>query len=85
MEDSMYNLYQDDSGELLGKLSYYQLQWLRSRMEEESLEDKDYSITPLELVYFETEGVDTELLEMLRKALGDKEEVIVRWTKVETT
>ena len=53
-------------------------------MEEESLEDKDYSITPLELVYFETEGADTELLEMLRNALGNKEEVIVRWAKVES-
>jgi len=80
----MYYLYNDRSGELLGKLSYYQLQWLRSRMEEESLEDKDYSITPLELGFFEAEGADPEMIEMLRSALGDKEEVIIRWEKVDS-
>jgi processive 1,2-diacylglycerol beta-glucosyltransferase len=80
----MYNLYLNDSEEIIGKLSYFQLQWLRSRMEEESLEDKDYSITPLELGFFEAEGADPELLELLRSALGDKEEVIIRWEKVES-
>ena len=79
----MYHLYNDKTGELIGTLSQAQLEYLQSRMEEESLEDKDYSITPMEIAYFESDSADSELLKMLREAIGDKNEVIIRWSKPE--
>ena len=79
----MYNVYDNDTGELIGALDYYQLQWLRSRLEEESMEDKDYAISSLEISLFESQGAPKELLDVLRKATGDKDEVIIRWKKEE--
>ena len=48
-----------------------------------SLEDKDYAITAMTIAYFEEEGVDKELIDLLKKALGTKEEVVIRWERGE--
>ena len=77
----MYNVYDNDTDELIGALDYYQLQWLRSRLEEESMEDKDYAISSLEISLFESQGAPKELLDVLHKAIGDKDEVTIRWKK----
>ena len=77
----MVYLYDKESGELLGQISTEQLQFLIDQMEEESLEDRDYSITRMEIDYFEAQGAGTELIALLRKALDDKAEVIVQWSR----
>ena len=77
----MINLHDKGTNNLVGKISESQLQVLIDQLEEEWLEDKDYSITPLILDAFEAEGVDLELISLLRDALGERDEFIVVWSK----
>jgi hypothetical protein len=75
----MIEIYDKRSGEYIGTINEEQLRFLQDQMEEESLQDKDYSITPLEVEYFLGQGADPELVELLRSALGDKKEVVIEW------
>ncbi len=47
------------------------------------MEDKDYAISSLEISLFESQGAPKELLDVLHKAIGDKDEVTIRWKKEE--
>jgi hypothetical protein len=76
----MVYLFDKESGELIGQITTEQLQFLIDQLEEESLEDRDYSITRMEIDYFESQGASPELISLLRKALGGKDEVIVQWS-----
>ena len=75
----MIGIYNKRSGEFIGEITPEQLQFMQDQMEEESLQDKDYSITPLEVEFFVGQGGDPELIDLLRKALGDEKEVIIEW------
>ena len=77
----MVYLFDKESGELIGQITAEQLQFLIDQMEEESLEDRDYSITRMEIDYFESQGASPELITLLRKALGGRNEVIVQWSR----
>ena len=77
----MAKLYDNVSGALLGEITQDQLQFLIDQLEEESLEDKDYAITAMTLAYFQELGADPDLLKMLSQALGDKDEVVIRWER----
>jgi hypothetical protein len=76
----MNKLYNNETGELIGTISDAQLKFLVDQLEEESLEDQDYAIEGMTLAYFEEQGIDAELLRLLRGALGEKEQIIIRWT-----
>jgi hypothetical protein len=78
--ESMIYLYDKSSNALIGEISEDQLQFLINQMEEESLEDRDYSITKMELDYFESQGAPRPLVELLRQALGGRDEVVVLWS-----
>jgi hypothetical protein len=75
----MIEIYNKRSGEYIGTINEEQLRFLQDQMEEESLQDKDYSITPLEVEYFLGQGADPDLVDLLRRALGDKNEVVIEW------
>ena len=77
----MIHLHEKGTKNPVGNISEQQLQVLIDQLEEEWLEDKDYSITPLILDAFEAEGVDSELISILRDALGDRDEIVVVWSK----
>lgn len=77
----MVQLYNNTTGEPLGTITEAQLQYLIDQMEEESLRDRDYAITPMEIAYFDSHGADPELVALLRQALGEADEVIIRWDK----
>jgi processive 1,2-diacylglycerol beta-glucosyltransferase len=79
----MATLYDKNSGELLGNVSEAQLRFLVDQLEEESLYDRDYSLTPMTLEYLRSQGADGELLALLERALGSRPEVIVLWTRGE--
>jgi processive 1,2-diacylglycerol beta-glucosyltransferase len=81
----MINLYDKASGALIGAISEDQLQFLMDQLEEESLEDRDYSITKMELDYFEAQGAPRQLVDLLRQALGGRDEVVVQWSSARTT
>lgn len=75
----MIEIYNKRNGEFIGTVTQEQLHFMQDQMEEESIRDRDYSITPLELEFFIGQGADPELIALLRKALGDKDEVIIEW------
>ena len=71
----MYNVYDNDTGDLIGALDYFQLQWLRSRLEEESMEDKDYAISSLEISLFESVNSLSNLFHFLLPIIYNPREV----------
>lgn len=77
----MINLYLKDSSTPIGSISDEELQYMVEQLEEESLEDRDYAITPMEIQYFETHGASPHLLDLLRQALGGRDEVTLRWSR----
>ena len=76
----MINLYDKGTGMRLGNLTEDQLQFLIDQLEEESLDDKDYTISQMAIDFLASQGADSELLELLHQALGFKDEVEVRWS-----
>ena len=72
-------LYIPGDGTQIGTITAEQLQFLVDHLEEEGLEDQDYAITPMTLAYLEGEGADPTVIEMLRKALGGREEMTFAW------
>ena len=77
----MINLYDSETGELFGEISEEQFQFLVDQLEEESLEDQDYAITAMTIAYFGEQGADAFLIELLQSALGEREEVVIRWVR----
>jgi processive 1,2-diacylglycerol beta-glucosyltransferase len=77
----MVNLYNQTTGDLIGEISEDELQFLIDQMEEESMKDKDYSITNMEIAYFDQHGANPHLVGLLREALGDQSEVVIVWSR----
>jgi len=77
----MINLYDTQTGTIIGQISQQDLQFMIDHLEEEFLEDHDYSITPLMMGYFQEENAPAALMDLLSQALIGREEVIVRWSK----
>ena len=77
----MINVYKTMDGAQIGTITESQLQFMTDNMEEESLEDQDYAITPMTLAYFEELGADPALLVLLRQALGNQDELVIRWER----
>jgi hypothetical protein len=75
----MIRLYVSGQAEPLATLSEAQLAFLINELEEESLTDRDYAITAMTLGLFVQDGIDPGLLQVLQGALGDKDEIIIRW------
>jgi processive 1,2-diacylglycerol beta-glucosyltransferase len=81
-EKPLVNLYAQETGEQVGAINEAQFQFLVDQLEEESLEDRDYAITPMTVEFLAGQGADPELVNLLRQALGDRSEVNVRWSRV---
>lgn len=77
----MIEVFDNRNDALIGEITEAQLEFLMNNMEEESLEDQDYAITAMTLAYFEELGADTALVGMLRQALGDQYELVIRWER----
>jgi len=75
----MIHLYDKDNDSLLGEISEEQFDFLMEHLEEESESDQDYYLTQDTVDFLEEEGADEGLLATLRKALGDRDEVEIRW------
>jgi len=80
----MVQLYDKDTGALLGSISEEQLEFLVDQLEEESIQDQDYYINSATLESFQENGADESLLRVLRQALGTREEMEIRWTRTIT-
>ena len=73
----MVFIYNKTTNDLIGEIGEDDLQFLIDQMEEESMKDKDYSITNMEISYFSENGASAELISLLREALGEQSEVII--------
>jgi len=74
----MVRLYESDTNRLCGTLSDRQYEVLAEALEEEDLEESECAISPETIELLEDQGVEPDLLELLRTALGDKPEVVIR-------
>ena len=63
----------------LGTIDDADLQLLRDQLEEESEEDTDYYITPMTIEFLEQNGASSDLVQILKLAVGDSEGVDVVW------
>lgn len=77
----MVKLYDKDTGTLLGTITEEQLQFLIDQLEEESTDDTDYYLNQATLELFEQAGADAGLINILRKAIGEKEGIEIRWSR----
>ncbi len=79
----MIRLYDNATDTELGSLTEEQLLFLIDNLEEETSSDQDYWLNPRTLELLEARGGDGSLLSLLRRALGDKDGVEIRWAREE--
>ena len=77
----MINLYDKNTQELIGEINEKQLQFLIDELVEEDSTDQDYYINRDQLDQLEKKGGDETLIQMLRDALGTKDDMDIIWTK----
>ena len=75
----MYQLYDTKTGATIGSINEEQLQFLISHMEEESATDQDYYLNRTTLAMLEQRGADIDLMTILRTAMGDRQDMDIRW------
>jgi processive 1,2-diacylglycerol beta-glucosyltransferase len=75
----MFNLFDNESGALLGVISEEQLAFLRDQLEEESTADTDYYIMAPTVDLMEANGGDASLVTILRTAIGSRDGVEIRF------
>lgn len=78
----MYELFDTDSGDLIGEISSEQLKFLKDQLEETSDADQDYYLHAPSLEMLEEAGADPELIDLLSGALDDREGMEIRWEAV---
>ncbi len=70
-----------ETGTELGSISDEQLNELAEFLEEESSDDTDYYITRDTVDMLEEATGDPDLISFLRKALGERHEMELAWTR----
>jgi processive 1,2-diacylglycerol beta-glucosyltransferase len=77
----MIVLREKDGDLLVGEISERQLQSLKDALEEETDEDQDYWINRATLDLLRENGVDQRVVDMIAAAMGDREDIEVRWSE----
>jgi len=77
----MVTLRDKETGSVVGTISDEQLEYLQGQLEEESPDDQDYWFDVASLDILEEEGCDPALVSVLRAALGDRDEMELRWER----
>lgn len=77
----MIKLHDKNSQELIGEVNEKQLQFLIDELVEEDDTDQDYYINRDQLEQFEKKGADGALIQMLRDALGTRDDMDIVWSK----
>ncbi len=67
----------------IGNVTDGQWQFVIDRLEEESPDDRDYYVNRATLDMFREAGGDPGLIALLERALGDREDMDVRWERIE--
>jgi hypothetical protein len=79
--DALIHLFDEETGSDLGMLSEEQMEFLARHLVEETEADDDYYIDRRTIDMLKSAGADSGLLRVLRRAVGEKEGVEVRWAK----
>ena len=77
----MVELVDKETGRMVGTITEQQLEYLQSQLEEESPDDQDYWFDVASIDVLEEEGASEELIAVLRTALGDRDEMELRWQR----
>jgi hypothetical protein len=77
----MVKISEKQSGTPLGTLDDLQFQFLADHLEEESRQDDDYYLNRTTVDFLADAGADPALLDILRRALGDRDEAEIRWER----
>ena len=75
-------LFDNESDEPIGEITRKQLDFLIDQLEAEALDDRDYHINRPTIDMIEEEHGETELAELLREALGNRDEMEIRWEEI---
>jgi hypothetical protein len=76
----MPELYVQATNRHLGHIDDDELDFLMAQLEEEDSDDEDYTIDRMTLDYLKANGLSANLATLLEEALGDKDEVEIRYT-----
>jgi processive 1,2-diacylglycerol beta-glucosyltransferase len=77
----MIELRDKETGRPLGTITEEQLQSLIDQLEEEWDEDADYYLNEVTLDMLAEHGVDPGLVDLLRRAMGDRDEIEIQWSR----
>lgn len=81
----MRKLYDTETDKFIGTVSDEEFQFLVDQLEEESPDDTDYYVNRETLDLLTQAGVSAHLLVVLQHALGEREEMEVRWAPDENS
>jgi processive 1,2-diacylglycerol beta-glucosyltransferase len=77
----MIRVHDKNTNKLIGEINEKQLQFLIDELVEEDSTDQDYYINQDQLDQLEKKGADETLIQMLRDALGKKDDMDIIWSK----
>ena len=77
----MVRLEDKETGAPLGAISEEHLRFMIDQLEEETDDDHDYYINRATVDSFEERNADPQLVEILRRALGTREEMEIQWSR----
>ena len=78
----MIEIFDRGNGSSIGNINEEQLDFLITNLEEESNRDQDYYIDNNTIDMLIEKGMDSELQDFLRNALGKKESMEILWEDV---
>jgi hypothetical protein len=75
----MVRLYDGDTDAEIGQITEAQLEVLAEQLIEEALDEYSYNITAAAIGSLETNGADAEVVALLRRALGNRTSMEMRY------
>lgn len=75
----MIQIFEAQSGRSLGTLTEEQLAFLKTRLEKESDDDRDFYLTGATVDILAENGADAGLVQLLRGAMAGRDELEIRW------
>ena len=76
----MIQLRDKETGSVLGPISEEDLQFLIDNLVEEWAEDTDYYLNRTTLDMLKSRGASESLIELIEKAMGDKDDIEIQWS-----
>ena len=77
----MIKLYDKNTGQYLGRIEEEAFQFLIDNLEEESFTDTDYYVDRLTLDFLKDKGMSEDLVRLIEGAMGEGEEMEIRYEK----